>query len=415
MEKYGTAATLIEPGRTGIRSPAMRVLRAACVVGGLAQSLTGAAGALLAHEMTGSASAAGLPQAVLVAGSAAAAAIASRLAVPFGRRLTLASSAAAATAGSIVVVAGALASSLLLVLGGCALLGAGTAAVMLIRYAAAEQVPESLRPKAMASVLTATTMGAVAGPNLLGPAGRAAEHLDLPGLAGPFVCGGAAFAITVVMLLTGLRSAPPPMIDPAVKGAVGRSSSAAPGLAVLTLSNLVMVGVMTMAPVQMSHHGGGLGLIGLVISVHIIGMFAPSALSALLVERWGATATAVLAGCAMAGACAVAAAVASSHWMLAIAMAALGVAWNLGLVSGSAMLTASVPRDVRVRREGLGEVGMGVAAAVGGLACGPLVAYGGYVALAMAGAVAAAFIPTLATSALGGRRARPIRLRPRPE
>ncbi|SDE16436.1 MFS transporter [Glycomyces harbinensis] len=399
MQKYGTAATLDESDRADMRSPAMRTLRAACAVGGLAQSLTGAAGALLALEMTGSASSAGLPQTVLVAGSALAAAIASRLAVPFGRRRTLASGAAAATAGSAVVATGALVSSLALVLGGCALLGAGTAVVMLIRYAAAEQVPESLRPKAMASVLTATTIGAVAGPNLLAPASRAAEHFDLPGLAGPFLLGGSAFALTVAMLLAGLRSAPPPVLEPAPKTEPGRFHSATTGLAVLTLSNLVMVGVMTMAPVQMSGHGGGLGLIGLVISVHIIGMFAPSALSALLVQRIGAAPTAALAGCAMAAACAFAAAAASSHWALGIAMAALGVGWNLGLVSGSAMLTASVPREVRVKREGLGEVGMGAAAAAGGLACGPLVASGGYVALAMAGAVAAALIPTLAVSA----------------
>lgn len=384
----------------------MRVLRAACVVGGFAQSLTGAAGSLLAFEMTGSESAAGLPQTVLVAGSAAAAAIASRLAVPFGRRRTLAGGAVAATAGSIVVVAGALASSLALVLGGCALLGAGTAVVMLIRYAAAEQVQESLRPKAMASVLTATTIGAVAGPNLLAPMNLAAERLGLPGLAGPFAFGALAFALTVAMLFAGLRDAPapPPDATPAIRPR--RLPSAAPGLAVLTLSNLVMVGVMTMAPVQMSRHGGdgGLGLIGLVISVHIIGMFAPSALSGWLVQRIGATRTAVLAGGAMAGACAFAAAVTESHWLLGLAMAALGIGWNLGLVSGSAMLTAAVPREVRATREGLGEVGMGMAAAVGGLACGPLVAHGGYVALAMAGAVAAALIPALATGSRRGTR-----------
>jgi MFS family permease len=202
----------------------------------------------------------------------------------------------------------------------------------------------------------------------------------------------------MAMLHLGLRAAPTPEPEAPTAVRPGRLPSARPGLAVLALSNLVMVAVMTMAPVQMSHHGErGLGLIGLVISVHIIGMFAPSALSAGLVQRIGATGTAVLAGCVMAAACAFAAATAS-HWTLGVAMAALGVGWNLGLVSGSAMLTAAVPREVRAAREGLGEVGMGVAAAVGGLACGPLVAHGGYVALAMAGAVAAALIPALAVA-----------------
>lgn len=406
MGHNGTAAAVERSGRELLRNPAMRVLRTACVVGGFAQSLTGAAGALLAVEVTGTASAGGLPQMVQVAGAAAAALIASRLTVPLGRRRTLASGAGVAAAGSVAAAAGALASSLALILIGCALLGAGTASVMLGRYAAAELVPEALRPRAMASVLAATTIGAVAGPNLLAPANLAAERSGLPGLAGPFVLGALAFALTAAML-AGLPETRPVSFAAVPASEPTRLASALPGLGVLAASNLVMVGVMTMAPVHMGRHGAGLTMIGLVISIHIAGMFAPSPLSGLLVQRVGASRTAAFAGVAMCGSCLLAAIGADLQWTLGVAMAGLGVGWNLGLVAGSAMLTASVPREVRVKREGLGEAGMGAAAAIGGLACGPLVAQGGYAALAMAGAAMAVLIPFLAFGALFGPRPDP--------
>ncbi|GAA1673283.1 MFS transporter [Glycomyces endophyticus] len=399
MRSNRTAALPEASGRALLRSPAIRVLRASCVAGGFAQSLTGTAGVLLAVEVTGSESAAGLPQTVLVAGSAVAATAASRLSVPFGRRRTLAAGAAVAAAGSTAVAAAALTSSLALVLIGCALLGAGTGTVMLGRYAAAELVPEALRPKAMASILAATTIGAVAGPNLLAPASLAAAGADLPGLAGPFLFGALAFAITIAMLLAGrLPDAPPAPPAPSAATVPARFGPAAPGLAVLALSNLVMVGVSTMAPVHLGHHGGGLGTVGLVVSAHVAAMFAPSVLSAHLVQRLGAARTAALAGVVMSAACVVPATGTSSLWALGAAMVVLGAGWNLGLVSGSAMLTASLPREVRVKREGMGEAGMGAAAAAAGLACGPLAAFGGYVVLAMAGAVVAALIPSVAWS-----------------
>ncbi|WP_035699190.1 MFS transporter, partial [Glycomyces tenuis] len=317
------------------------------------------------------------------------------LTVSLGRRRALAAGAASAAVGSLVVTSGALASALALIVAGSALLGAGGAAVMLCRYAAAETVSEPMRAKAMASVLTATTVGAVAGPNLLAPASRAAADLGLPALGGAYVFGAAAFALMAVVLAAGPRGAAAGARAAEADAEAASTASAAPGLTVLALSNLVMVAVMTMAPVQMEHAGGHLGGIGLMVSVHIAGMFAPSPVSARLVGRLGARRAAALAGLVMAASCTLAAADAHSTAALTAAMALLGAGWNLGLVSGSALLTASLPREVRLRREGLGEVVMGVAAALGGLACGPLVAVGGYPALAACGAVAAALVPGL--------------------
>jgi hypothetical protein len=62
-----------------------------------------------------------------------------------------------------------------------------------------------------------------------------------------------------------------------------------------------------------------------------------------------------------------------------------------------------VPAARRPRREGFGEAAMGVAAAVGGAASGPLLAEGGYPLLAVAGAGAALLVlPALLRSRIGG-------------
>jgi len=63
-------------------------------------------------------------------------------------------------------------------------------------------------------------------------------------------------------------------------------------------------------------------------------------------------------------------------------------ATNAGLIGGSALLRdARVPPSLQTRAEGLGELGMGAAAAVGGGGAGPLLATGGF---ALLGLVAAA-------------------------
>ena len=134
-------------------------LWAASSLGGLGQSLAGAAGALLAGDVGGAVAVAGLPQASLVVGAAVSALALSRLTVRRGRGAALSTGAVVATSGCLVVAAAALLASLWLVLLGSLLLGAGTTAVMLGRYAAADLGPETSRARSMASVLVATTVG----------------------------------------------------------------------------------------------------------------------------------------------------------------------------------------------------------------------------------------------------------------
>jgi MFS family permease len=376
-------------------STSLRALQGASVLGGLAQSLAGAAGALLAREVSGSDAVAGLPQALLVAGSAVAALALSALTRRAGRRLALTAGLLIAVAGSMLAMVGGAAGNLPVVLAGSLLLGAGNTVVMLGRYAAADLGPEAARGRAMGAVLAATTVGAVAGPNLLGPAGALAIALGLVPLTGPYLVAAAGFAAAAATILLGMGADRPlPAAAPFGPRQPERPIDArgATGLGVLTVANLVMVGVMTMAPVHLHHSGSGLAVIGLVISLHIAGMFAPSPLSGWLTDRLGAPHAAIAAGVVLMLASGSAAAWTHATIPLAAALALLGVGWNLALLSGSALLTAGVAAGERPRREGWGEVGMGVAAAGGGVAAGPVMAGGGYATLAAAGAIIAAVI-----------------------
>ena len=371
------------------RRRALRALAVASALGGLAQSLAGAAGALLAERGGGSVSVSGLPQTLLVVGAAASALLLGRVARRHGRGPALGLGTSLALLGCAVVVLAGLVDSLAGILLGSALLGSGNTAVMLGRYAGADLVPEHARGKAMGTILAATTIGAVAGPNLLAPTSRLAEASGLPGLLGPYIFAALAFAAATAVLVAGLFGVGP--VQPVPTGrdlAAARRTgpSVRLGIAVLAVANLVMVSVMTMAPVHLHHGGTGLVAIGTVVGAHIAGMFAPSPLSGWLADRWGPVPVAALAAAVLAAAC-VLAAVAPSVLVLSGALVLLGVGWNLGLVSGSVLLTADAAGHERPRREAWGEVGMGVAAALGGLGSGVVVDAAGYPALALGAVV----------------------------
>lgn len=82
-----------------------------------------------------------------------------------------------------------------------------------------------------------------------------------------------------------------------------------------------------------------------------------------MTQRIGGIRAAGSAGIGLVAGSALAAAGADSVVVLTLAMVLLGMAWNLALISGTALLTSGVPADQRPRREGRGEIGMGVAAA----------------------------------------------------
>jgi MFS family permease len=375
----------------------LAVLAAATAVGSLGLAAGGTAGALLAEDITGSDAAAGVPLGVLVAGSAAGALLIARQTSRSGRAAGLILGYVLGTAGAVTVIAAAVLSSFPLVLAGSAALGAANAAVFLTRYAAADVGDDATRGRALGTVFVAASVGAIASPNLLGPSGRLADAVGLPELAGLYLVAIPAFAIAAT-LLAGLSRGPAAaardraLVRDGSHGSVGLESARG-ALVVLGAVNFVMVAVMAIAPVHLKEEGHELGFVGLVVAVHVFGMFAPSPLSGWLADRAGSI-TVVSVGALLFVASGVAGAVvdSSGHLGVTVVLALLGLGWNAGVVGGSTMLASSVPAAQRPRAEGYGEIAMGGAAAVGAVFAGLVVAFGGFPALALAGATVGALL-----------------------
>ena len=386
--------------REALQRRTLRVLVCAQVLSGLGGS-GAAAGALLALDITDSDALASLPLALLVVGSASTVIPISALSRRAGRRTGLATALAIATVGAAGIVAAGEMESFALLLAASLLFGAGNTAVMLARYAAVDLSTPDERGRAIGRVVFATTFGAVAGPNLMEPAGRVATAIGLPELTGLFLVSALAFALSGLVLTVFLRPDPlqvataGPAEERIVAAAVPlrrllSPSAAITGLATVVVANFVMVAVMAMAPVQMHDHGHGLQFVGLVVSVHVAGMFAPSPLTGWLTDRLGPLAVAGGGATLLVLAGVLSAASGAQAPTFALGLGLLGVGWNASLIAGSALLASAVPVAQRPRVEGAGELSMGVAAASATAIAGPVVGVAGYAALAAAGAVAAA-------------------------
>lgn len=194
---------------------------------GLAAGIT--VGALLAQDMLGSTDLAGLPSALFTAGSALAAVAVGRISQARGRRPGLTAGYLTGAVGSAGVIAAAVADSPVLPFLALFVYGAGTATNLQARYAGADLAAPAHRARAVSTVLVATTLGGVVGPNLAAPTGHLADALGIPTLAGPFLVSVPPTRWPPSCSLSG--SAPTPCCSPAASTSSSRRRARRRGLA----------------------------------------------------------------------------------------------------------------------------------------------------------------------------------------
>jgi MFS family permease len=369
---------------------------------GLAAGVT--VGALLAQQMLGTAGLAGLPAALFTLGSAGAAFLVGRISQRHGRRAGLTSGFIAGGIGAGGVVLAAVTDNVILLFIALLVYGAGTATNLQARYAGTDLAAPDRRATAVSLAMVSTTLGAVAGPNLVTPMGAVATALGIPSLAGPFLLAAAAYAFAGLVLFFWLRP-DPFLLASAISARESAETTAihdappAPepprndrgitvGTTVMVLTQIAMVAIMTMTPVYMQAHGHSLTEVGVVIGIHIGFMYLPSPVTGVLVDRIGRIPMAVAAGLTLLAAGIVAAtAPAESMTQLMVALALLGLGWNFGLISGTALIVDATPLETRARTQGSIDVLIALAGASGGALSGMVVAGTSYAALSLAGGI----------------------------
>jgi MFS family permease len=389
------AAGPLDP--VAIQRHTVRTLVASQALAAIGITIGIATASLLARDISGSEAQSGLAQTCQVLGAAVASYLLARLMSRRGRRVGLVVGYLLGSAGGVLAVVAGVVGSMPLLLLGAVLLGATSAANYGSRYAATDLAPEHHRARALSIVVWATTIGAVAGPNLTGASGWVARVFGLPELTGPFAIGTVAMLAAALVLAVALR--PDPLLtarrlaDVPVVGqtswrrafvVVGERPVLGAAMVVVAGAHAAMIAVMVMTPLHMEHGGAELRIIGIVISVHVLGMFAFAPLVGLLADRVGRPPV------AMAGATLLLAALtlcASSpegtSWQVFVGLFLLGLGWSFATVAGSTLVADHAPLDARTDVQGLTDLVMGLTAAVAGGLSGLIMAAWGFAVLSL--------------------------------
>jgi MFS family permease len=371
---------------TVVQRKVVKTLASAQVLSGVGTAGTVAAGSLLVASISNSETLAGLAQTSAVLGAAALALPLARITAKGGRRAALSIGYFTGFVGSIFAIWGGTSRNLALMLIGTFLVGAASAAAYQARFAAIDLATDETRAKQLSFVVWGSTIGAVAGPNLMQPSGNIAESIGLPRLVGPYLISAMTLAAAALLINIFLKPDPyllanKDLANQREKGATKkalahiRSNPAALfAIAAIAIGHLAMVSVMVMTPVHMAHVDVTLTVIGLVISVHVLGMFAFSPIVGSLSDRLGRVRviqiglailmlSAVISGFAHA----------DDAYTLGVGLFLLGLGWSCTLIAGSALLSESVSDTFKASSQGASDLVMNLSGAGGGAIAGVII------------------------------------------
>ena len=395
------------PGLESLRGGALQrrtlwVLATATVLGGLGVGASLSVGALLLAEVSGNDAISGLASSVFNAGAAIAGIPLARLAGRRGRRSALVTGSTVAMVGALIAIGSTAIGSWWLLAIGLGMLGVASAVQLLSRFTATDLALPENRARDLSLVVWAITVGAVVGPNLVGPGAVVGQAIGVTPLAGVFVFAFVAQVLAAIVNLIGLR--PDPLLTArriadsertagaAKIAAVGRKAATlAPDrrsrilvIVVIAIAQAIMVGLMAMTPLHLMHHEGTPEIVGITLSLHIAGMYALSPVFGSLASRFGRIQV-VAAGLLVLLASIVLSYFAGpSHLLVQLALTLLGVGWSAVTVAGAALITELTPENVRPKWQGRADATMSAAGAVAGALSGIVFAIGDFSFLALA-------------------------------
>ena len=369
-----------------IQKNTLRVLVASQIAGSAALAAAVTVGAFVMQDILGQSTPwGGAASATVTMGTAFMAQVLARQMNQHGRRRGLQLGYTFAIIGGLIAGVGAETKTLWIFILGLFLFGNGQAANLLSRYAATDLAQPNNRGSAMSRILFASTFGAVFGPLLIRPA----EDLGMSlfgwnQYTGPWVFSGVFFLTSLVNTTVRLRPDP-------LEVAGGLNSQAASGtpkrsfkdvwrifkgssdgrlaLTSMVISQMTMVAVMTMTPVQLKGHGHET-VSAYVISLHIVGMYAFSPLIGKFSDLRGRQNTIMIGALLLMGSTVMSALAGDSPALLFPSLWLLGIGWSFGLIGGSSLLVDSVATESRVRVQGTADLMMSFFGGMAGFSSG---------------------------------------------
>ena len=263
------------------------------------------------------------------------------------------------------------------------------------RFAAADVSTPEFRSTAISLVLAGGLVGGLLGPNL------SRWTIDL---AGPRFMGAylalIVFAVATMLLLRFIRIPSPTQAERSASGRPLAQIAAQPRFIVAVLSAAIGYGVMNFlmvsTPIAMRVCGHPYDAAALVVSWHVVGMFAPSFFTGGLIRRMGVLPV-MLAGAALnfaaIGIALSGIAVAQFWWSMVV----LGVGWNFLYVGGTTLLTETYRPEERAKAQGANDQAIFLMMVISSFTSGMTVTAAGWervnlFALPMVALVAAAIV-----------------------
>ena len=381
-------------GTQDIQKRTIKVLATTQILSGVGVAGTVAAGSLLVSSISNSETLAGLAGSTAVLGAAAMAIPLSKLTQRGGRRLGLSVGYTVGLIGAAFAIFGGSQRILIAMLFGTFLVGAASASGYQARFAATDLAEDSHRSRQLSYVVWGSTVGAVTGPNLMGPSGALAESLGLPTLVGPYIL--ALITLGMGALVIWLFLKPDPYLTAAnlrpkseekhellsarkTLELIRQNPAALFAIAAIAFGHVAMVSVMVMTPIHMAHVDVTLTVIGLVISIHIVGMYAFSPIVGSLSDRLGRRLVIRIGVIILLVACLVSG-LADPHnsIQLGFGLFLLGLGWSCTLIAGSTLLSEAVETELRPSSQGASDLLMNLMGAGGGAMAGVIIGTLGY-------------------------------------
>lgn len=386
------------------------VLVVSQIVGTVGVGIAPSIGVLLAEDVTSSETWAGLARTASTLGAAVLGLPLGMLAARFGRRTALASGWWISAVGAALLVVAAQWGLAVPMFLGLLLIGAGTATSLQSRFAATDRARPENHAKSLSLIVWVGTLGMVLGPNLGVPGGAVGKATGLTVFAGAFLIAAVCLALAGSVVFLWLRpdslaerisadrdsravAATVPArvsLGDRLRGArdeLRRNPRARAAVLAVVTAQVVMVSVMTMTPVHISHHGGSVTLVGVTISLHILGMYALAPLVGAATDHFGHRATVSVGILVLLVSLSIGALCPQNSGAVMVSLILLGVGWSFINVAGSALFSSAVPAQDRATAQGGVDALSNLCGAVAAFASGPLMAVTGFPVLCIVAAI----------------------------